>query len=582
MASTQTIELQPAVELTPVSRCDLPRRPQTVSAGSGRPSTARSRDPDRPSSADNQPPTPRTGRVFRAIEPIVIPPVSQGLRFLIALLIIFANLIQFTSNFITISAGLSLSKLLGRDVGPGQANWMAASYSLTQGAFVLITGRLGAVYGHQKLTLIGLFIFALGSLVNGFCRSYESFIAIRALTGVGGGVFMPNAVTILTLMVPPGPARNVLLGLFAASPPIGGVIGALAAGLCANAGGLWSYTGLFAVIAATSAACMALLWLVLPREEPVDKHGSIDYVGAALGLGSLLLYNIAWNQAPSVGWSTPYEIAILVLAVACFCAFLYWEKSWARDPIMPLDVFRTPTFLALIFVVLLSYMAFGITLWYSIAWQQTLRNISVMQTGVNFVPFGVGSVASVALAAYMLPRVAAQWIMAIGVAVVLASSLLLATMPIDQSYWFQTFPAMVLSSFCPDFVYLAAQIIASNSVSRRHQGVASSLVGTLNLYGNSLGLGFAGTIETEVTKKLAAGSSAAESVADTVSGYRAALYFAAGIAFLGLVLDFAFVRVPKNEREGWDEELEDHSAPEPQLGAVLAAEATAVDRQTLA
>lgn len=75
---------------------------------------------------------------------------------------------------------------------------------------------------------------------------------------------------------------------------------------------------------------------------------------------------------------------------------------------MPLDVFRTPTFLALIFVVLLSYMAFGITLWYSIAWQQTLRNISVMQTGVNFVPFGVGSVASVALAAYMLPRVAAQ------------------------------------------------------------------------------------------------------------------------------------------------------------------------------
>lgn len=113
---------------------------------------------------------------------------------------------------------------------------------------MLITGRLGAVYGHQKLTLIGLFIFALGSLVNGFCRSYESFIAIRALTGVGGGVFMPNAVTILTLMVPPGPARNVLLGLFAASPPIGGVIGALAAGLCANAGGLWSYTGLFAVM----------------------------------------------------------------------------------------------------------------------------------------------------------------------------------------------------------------------------------------------------------------------------------------------------------------------------------------------
>lgn len=214
---------------------------------------------------------------------------------------------------------------------------------------------------------------------------------------------------------------------------------------------------------------------------------------------------------------------------------------------MPVSIFRAPTFSALIFVVLLSYMAFGIAMWYSVAWQQLLRNLSVLQTGINFVPFGLGSLFAVGVAAWLIPRIAAQWIMAIGVAVVLLADLLLATMPVQQTYWAQTFPAMVLSGFCPDFVYVAAQIIASNSVSRKQQGVASSLIGTLNLYGNSLGLGFAGTLETELVK----------GNGDEVRGYRAALFFGAGLALVGLVLDFVFVRMPKDDREGWRDAEDD-------------------------
>ncbi len=110
---------------------------------------------------------------------------------------------------------------------------------------MLITGRLGAIYGHQRLAQLGLLIFAVFSLASAFCRSYDSFIATRALTGVGGGVFMPNAVTVLTLMVPPGKARNITLGLFAAAPPLGGVMGALMVGPIADSGNIWKWTALF-------------------------------------------------------------------------------------------------------------------------------------------------------------------------------------------------------------------------------------------------------------------------------------------------------------------------------------------------
>ncbi|KAK6070446.1 efflux pump antibiotic resistance [Seiridium cupressi] len=109
----------------------------------------------------------------------------------------------------------------------------------------------------------------------------------------------------------------------------------------------------------------------------------------------------------------------------------------------------------------------------------------------------------------------------------------------------------VLSGFCPDFVFVAAQVVASSSVSRRQQGVASSLIGTLNLYGNSLGIGIAAIIESEVNR----------ASTDEAGSYRAVLYFSAGICLVGLVLDVVFVRMPKDERDGWDDPVpEEHTS----------------------
>lgn len=207
---------------------------------------------------------------------------------------------------------------------------------------------------------------------------------------------------------------------------------------------------------------------------------------------------------------------------------------------MPLSAFAAPTFSALMSVVLLTYMSVGIALWYMVAWQQLLRDWSVLHLAVGWIPYSIGASMAVGLAAWMIPRMEAQWILAIGVTAQLASCLCLATMPEKQIYWTQAFPAIVLGSVCPDFVYVAAQIITSNSVGKRDQGVAASLVGTLNLYGNSLGLGFAGTIETQLIAK---GSS-------EVNGFRAALFFGGALALTALLLDLVAVRMPKDTHNG--------------------------------
>ncbi|KAI9693804.1 MAG: hypothetical protein M1822_003075 [Bathelium mastoideum] len=493
---------------------------------------------------------PAQRRVFD-VAPLNV--MGKSRKTAITILIISSNLIQMMSNATTIGGGLALSRHLGVE-DPSKANWIGASYALTQGTFVLMSGRLGSVYGHKNILLVGGAWFALWSLINGFCDSFLAFNIARAFTGVGGAFILPNAVAMLAITTPPGRMRNLSLGFFAASAPIGGWLGALLAGAIMHFAA-WKW--IFFCLAILGSVVIVTLWLLFPPERPVDPNGKIDYIGAAMGISALVLFNFVWNQAPAVGWSTPYEIALLVTSVVLLAIFVLWEKKSTKEPIIPLDIFEAPSFGVLVLVILLSYMAVGTAMWYQAQWQQILRHWSALGFAVGWLPFGIFAVIAGFVAAWLIPRLGAQWILALGAGSILLTNLLLTTMPEQQSYWVQMFPANILMAFCPDLVYTAAQIIASNSVRRHQQGIAGSLVGTLNLYGNSLGLGFAGTVEVQTSKQ---GQHLAQ-------GYRSALWFGVGIAAIALVLDMAFVRMAKDDREGWTDENDRDPADD---GIVLA------------
>jgi hypothetical protein len=239
-----------------------------------------------------------------------------------------------------------------------------------------------------------------------------------------------------------------------------------------------------------------------------------------------------------------YEIILLFLTAGLLVNFILWEYKFAKSPIMPLDIWTAPSFFPLVLVVLFSIMSYGIAIWYMVAWQQLVRHWTPLEFAAGLSPHAVaGSLAS-PFAAWLIPRMAAQWILAFGAFTVLLSCILLATMPEQQSYWVQVFPATILMSLCPDFNYTAAQIITTNSVKRSEQGIAGSLIWLLTLYGASIGLGFAGTVEANTN----------DHGKEAVQRYRGALYLAIGLAVAALVIDTPFVRVPKDEIKGWADE----------------------------
>ena len=244
-----------------------------------------------------------------------------------------------------------------------------------------------------------------------------------------------------------------------------------------------------------------------------------------------------------MGWATPYEIALLIVSVLLLAGFAYWEAKVAKEPILPFNIWKAPSFGILMLTTFFSFMSLGIYFWYMNIYMQTIRGDSLITVGVQYLPLTIIGCANAFFAAWLVPRVPAQVIMGMGCLAMVIINVLLATVPAHLTYWAMCFPAMFVSAFTIDLITTSAQIVASNTVPMKHQGVAGSLVGTLLSYGMSTGLGFAGTVEVNTF----------DGGNDLLRGYHSAAYLAVGLAGASLLFTVLFIRIPKDTREGWGE-----------------------------
>lgn len=251
------------------------------------------------------------------------------------------------------------------------------------------------------------------------------------------------------------------------------------------------------------------------------------------------------SQAPIVGWEEPYEYALLIVSIVHFVAFAVWESKFAQEPILPLNIWSAPSFSMMTLSAFFSFMSVGIVIWYISVWNLEVRHYTLLSNAASFATLAVCGAAAAVISAKIIRYAPAEYIMAVGSLASCVALILIATMPEQQVYWAQVFPAMIFTAFGPDFLFTAAQIIASNTVKRHQQGVAGSLIGTLLSYGLSTGLGFAGTVEVYTN----------DQGRHVVQGYRNAMYLGVGLAATAMVVSVLFIRIPKDQRDGWDESI---------------------------
>ncbi|KJZ75353.1 Drug resistance protein [Hirsutella minnesotensis 3608] len=438
-------------------------------------------------------------------------------------------------------AGLAMSiapmHYIGDSFGvksPGELSWFAAGYSLTVGTFILIAGRLGDVFGHKRFFVAGFAWFGLWSLVAGL-SVYSTRILFdfsRAMQGIGPAFLLPNAIAILGRTYEPGRRQDMVFSLFGATAPGGFVIGAVFSSLLTQlAWWPWAYW-----IMCVACLILAVLgFLVIPWSPAPAPEGDtssiwsrIDLFGCITGVAALVLFNFAWNQGPVVGWTTPYTYITLIIGVLLFALFIFAEKK-ADYPLLPFGLLRMDSVFSLACIAA-GWSSFGVFVLYIWNFLEVLRQQTPLLTTAQFSVVAVSGLCAALTTGFLLGRISASIVMTIAMAAFLTGGILMATLPVNQIYWAQTFVAFIVLPWGMDLSFPAGTILLSRAMPKEHQGLAASLVNTVVNYSISIGLGIAGTVEYNVN----------DGGRDILSGYRGAWYTGVGMAGLGVFVGLTF------------------------------------------
>ena len=212
-----------------------------------------------------------------------------------------------------------------------------------------IGGKLGDLFGRRNQVLIAGGICAACALGMGFLRSLWPFLILRLLLGAAQGAFTSAPYILLREINEPKDVPKSM-GLMASALALGSFGGSIIAGVLPALGWL-TLAIIFPVIPLL--AGIILIVGALPQQKQRQKV-SLDWAGIAaltVALSSLLL---ALNFAPRVGWTSPAVLAGFALGAVAL--FLLWKaEQRAKEPVIPLRLFRNRTYTALLGVSFLSY-----------------------------------------------------------------------------------------------------------------------------------------------------------------------------------------------------------------------------------
>ena len=415
--------------------------------------------------------------------------------------------------------------------------WVVNAYLLTSGGFLLLGGRLGDLYGHRRLFLLGIALFTLASLACGFAGSQAMLVAARAIQGLGGAVVDAVALSLIVDLFTQTGDRARAMGVYGFVCSGGGSLGALLGGMLTNT---FDWHWIFLVNVPIGIAVVALsLWL-LPDTRGENGRRHLDVSGAVTVTTGLMLAIYAIVNGNEAGWTSTQTLALLGAAVGLLALFLLIEAR-ARVPLMPLALFRLRN-LAIANVVGVLWAA-AMFAWFflSALYLQLVLGYSPWQVGLAFVPTNlIMAACSLGISARLVMRFGIKPPLAAGLLCAAAGLLLFARAPVDGSFVADVLPPMLLLGFGAGIAFNPVLMAAMNDVAPSQSGLASGIVNTAFMMGGALGLAVLASVAGARTQGLAARGAA--HAAALTGGYHLAFLGGAAFALLATLAGLVLMR----------------------------------------
>jgi EmrB/QacA subfamily drug resistance transporter len=207
------------------------------------------------------------------------------------------------------------------------AAWILTAYLLSASIFTPILGRLGDMFGKERMLIVALSALLVGTVVAALSSSIAPMLLGRVLQGAGGALF-PLAFGIIRDEFPASRVAGGI-GLISALLGVGGGLGIVLAGPIVDSLG---YHWLFWLPLAPVALSLVGAILFVP-ESPVKTPGRVNWLGAFLLSAWLICGLVGITEGPSWGWTDPRVLGLL-LAGALLCWLWIVNEKGAREPLV--------------------------------------------------------------------------------------------------------------------------------------------------------------------------------------------------------------------------------------------------------
>jgi EmrB/QacA subfamily drug resistance transporter len=455
--------------------------------------------------------------------------------------------------------------------------WILNAYLLMLAALILIGGSLGDQLGRKKIFMIGIFIFIAGSAASGFAGSVTLLILFRIIQGVGGALMIPGSLSLISASIDEK-ERGKSIGTWSAVTTMVTIGGPILGGALGDAG-LWRY--IFFINIPIGLIALLILTFKVKESRDEDSNRSIDYPGAitiALGLAML---TFGFLRVPAIGWGNWQVYMAIAMGILLLAAFIIIEVK-TKHPMMPLQLFSDLTFSGANLLTLFLYAGLGAGMLFLSLNLVQVQGYDQLQSGLTFLPFTIMMITVARFAGALSDKYGPRFLLIGGPATAALGLLILSFVKQTNGpheYWTTFFPGVLVLGLGMSFTVAPLTTAVMGSVSDHFSGTASGVNNAVsriaNVFANAIFgalavLLFSGALQQELKqmplkpKDKQAVMASAVNLGNArvpkgidqshkaivtkafhqsfINTYAMILRIASGLAFLGALMAFIFIR----------------------------------------
>ncbi|GMB00355.1 MDR family MFS transporter [Pelosinus sp. IPA-1] len=403
----------------------------------------------------------------------------------------------FFSSLDQTVVGTAMPRIIGELGGLSIMTWVTTAYMLTSTTIVPIAGKLADIYGRRIIYVTGLLLFMIGSALCGTSSTMLQLILFRALQGIGGGIMMPLAMTIVGDIFPPeerGKWQGLMGALFGLSSVVGPTIGGWIVDYS-------SWKWVFYINLPIGILATITIYLGLRGEKRLTDKVAIDYAGIItliIGTVSLLLgLNLGGTQYPWLSWQI---LGLVGLSLLSWLLFVALEKR-ATDPVLSLDLFKNRIFAITNIVGFLMGLGMFGSLMFLPLFLQGVLGISATGSGNTMLPMMISLMLTSIVAGRFATKVSFRSFYILGMALMALGFYLLSTMNVFTTQRTAIYYIVILGVGMGTIMPIVT-IAVQSAFGAEQRGVATSATQFFRSIGGTLGMTILGSIFNGYSKNI--------------------------------------------------------------------------------